>query len=74
MCVKVAVEGILAKASQEALGNAVTEGSSHVSVITWYLEWLLQYEKAFVLGIDKILGYLSVGKCRAWLSFCISHN
>lgn len=71
------MEGILAKASQEALGNAVTEGSSHVSVITvitWYLEWLLQYEKAFVPGIDKILGYLSVGKCRAWLSFCISHN
>lgn len=65
ICVKVAAEGILTKASQEALGNAVTGGSSHLSTVTWYVGWLLQNEKVFALDKDKILAYLTVGKCRA---------
>lgn len=70
ICVKVTAESILAKKSQEALGNAVTGGrSSHMSTITWYLWWLFWYEKVFVLDKDKFLAYLAVGKCRAWLLF-----
>lgn len=75
ICVKVTAESILAKKSQEALGNAVTgERSSHMSTITWYLWWLFWYEKVFALNKDKFLAYLAVGKCGAWLLFCASHN
>lgn len=45
-----------------------------MSTITWYLWWLFWYEKVFALDKDKFLAYLAVGKFRAWLLFCASHN